>query len=334
MGDRIAGNCNRVPQEAPAADPARGGGVRRGAGAWALALLGGAAVATGAAAVAGRLLPSVLVRLPRVLCRPRPAGGEDLAPVAFRSLDGVPLCGWLALPASGGAARARGVGILCHGYLNDHRELLPVARFLQREGYACLLFDFRATGHSGGDRCTFGFREVLDVLGALRYLAERPEFARLPRFGVGTSMGAVALALAAPLAPELVALVLDCMYPDLLQALRRRCRLALGPLAPLAERAARPTLAREVGADPAEVSPAAALALRPELPTLLTFGGWDVYVPRRVASALAGAVPPPKEVWHAPATPHSRLHRWRAREFERRVSEFLARALAPCVTQI
>lgn len=329
MGDPIAGNCNRVPSAAPA-----GEGGRRRIGARVLALFGGVAVATGSAVVAGRLLPSILARLPRVTCRPRGAGGADLVPVAFDSLDGVPLRGWLALPDSTTASRPRAVGILCHGYLADHHELLPVARFLQREGYACLLFDFRATGHSGGTRCTFGFRETLDVLGALRYLAGRPEFAGLPRFGVGTSMGAVALALAAPLAPELAALVLDCMYPDLLQALRRRCRLTLGPLAPLVERVARPTLAREVGADPAEVSPAAALALRPELPTLLTFGGWDLYLPRRDAEALADAVPPPKEVWHAPTTPHSCLHRWRAREFERRVCDFLARALAPCVTQI
>ncbi|MBI3910340.1 MAG: alpha/beta hydrolase [Armatimonadetes bacterium] len=300
------------------ADSPSSGGVR-----W-LAVAGAAAAGLTLVALTARATAHLVTRLPRYLRRPRQAGGLDLEPVSFPSLDGTPLRGWLA---RAGASEARGVGILCHGYMQDHLDVVPVARFLQRAGYTCLLFDFRAAGQSGGDRCTIGYQEALDVRGALRFLASLPEMEGRPRFGVGRSMGGAALALAAPHAPELAALVLDGVYPDLRQALDSRCRLIWGPLGPLAARAALPVLRRALGVEPAEVSPRAVLQQLEGVPTLLIHADWDIFIPQKVARAMAESTAEPKEFWQVPRATHCWAHVWYAHAYERRVLAFLERSL-------
>src|SRR5262245_251681 len=70
---------------------------------------------------------------------------------AFASTDGTRLAGWFIPSAE---RRPRGVIVLCHGLDSTREAMLYKAVLLHRHGYAALLFDFRARGESGGDRCT------------------------------------------------------------------------------------------------------------------------------------------------------------------------------------
>ena len=94
--------------------------------------------------------------------------------------------------------------ILCHGMASDHRTMKPSAERLARMGVACLTFDFRGHGKSGGI-CDDNI--VNDVIAARDYLSKRLEVDPQRIALVGHSMGAVASVLAASRLDELKALV-------------------------------------------------------------------------------------------------------------------------------
>jgi uncharacterized protein len=244
---------------------------------------------------------------------------EDLPvePVAFSSADGIPLRGWF-VPAS----EPRGVLLLCHGYLCDRRVMLPHARFLHDAGYSCLLFDFRAVGESDGNLCSLGYHERQDVLGAIRFLQEREDCGGLPLAALGLSMGAVALILAAPDAPQLRAIIADGVYPSLAQAIGRRCRLALGPFAGLASPIVSRVLHRVVGARPEEVSPLPVLA-ELDCPTFFIHADRDIFLDVEHAEALLAAAAEPKALWRAAGASHCAALRADPEGYARQVLDFL-----------
>ena len=128
--------------------------------------------------------------------------------ITFRSVDGIPLAGWFIKGQEGAPAL-----LLCHDLGEDKSRLINTAVPLSRVGYSLFLFDFRGHGASGGS-CTLGLAEKRDILGALDYLASRPDIDKR-RFGfVGAGMGAHAGILAARDRKEIRALVLDSPYPD------------------------------------------------------------------------------------------------------------------------
>ena len=94
--------------------------------------------------------------------------------VSFSSLPGATLHGWY-FPGKG-----RGVVMLLHGIYDDRRSMLPRARFLNKNGYSVLLFDFQAHGESTGDRMTFGYLESKDVKNAVQFVRDRDRIERWP----------------------------------------------------------------------------------------------------------------------------------------------------------
>ncbi len=154
----------------------------------------------------------------------RPAPGVDFAAlglpvrdVAFPAADGIELAGW-TLPGGPGASAI----VLCHDWGAARESLLPLAIQLHERGFAVLLFDFRGHGSSGGKGSTLGLEEARDVAGAVLETG-RIAGANGQRVGVyGAGMGAHAAVLAARERPEIVALVLDGLYPSAVFALRER----------------------------------------------------------------------------------------------------------------
>jgi len=129
--------------------------------------------------------------------------------VEFRSVDDLPLSGWL-LRGDAGAPPV----VLCHDLGQSRSSLINTGIALREAGFSVLMFDFRGHGESGGDGSTLGLLEKRDVLGAVDYLQDVAGFdgARIGLFGVG--MGAHAAVLAAADLPEVRVLVLDSLYPD------------------------------------------------------------------------------------------------------------------------
>jgi alpha-beta hydrolase superfamily lysophospholipase len=137
--------------------------------------------------------------------------GEIPEEIEFAS-DGITLRGWWLQPRD-----VRGVAVLCHGYVMNRSENAALAVWLLRQGFACLAFDFRASGLSDGKRTGVGWSERRDVLAACRYAETR--LPGLPRLLVGSSMGAAACAFAAAEDSACAAgAILDSSYSSLASA--------------------------------------------------------------------------------------------------------------------
>jgi hypothetical protein len=137
--------------------------------------------------------------------------------VSFPSADGALLAGWwlAGLPD-------RPPVILCHDFGESRASLVNLAIALRKSGFGVLLFDFRGHGASGGARSSLGLFEKRDVLGAIDYLATRPEIDARQVGLYGAGMGAHAVVLAAADRPAARVLVLDGLYPDVAWTLLRR----------------------------------------------------------------------------------------------------------------
>jgi len=102
--------------------------------------------------------------------------------VDFASEDGTRLSGWFVPSLSAddvidlgdkALCRKRPGVVLCHGIGGNRSQLLPLAAWLNRQGFEVLLFDFRACGLSTGNTRSLGLWERSDALAAAHYLAGR-----------------------------------------------------------------------------------------------------------------------------------------------------------------
>lgn len=179
--------------------------------------------------------------------------GLDYREVEFPARDGLRLSGWF-LPASEAAGDQPAAGpavVLVHGWtwnrLGDSGEtllasisggqqvdLLRLAYELHESGYHVLMFDLRNHGRSAsGGPVTFGLQESNDLLGALDYLATRPDVDQ-GRIGViGFSIGANALLFTLPHTDRIAAgVAVQPTSPGIYA--ERYARDLMGPLGPAA----------------------------------------------------------------------------------------------------
>jgi len=138
--------------------------------------------------------------------------GLSYQDVIFPSRDEqVALRGWLIQAKK----QERRIVIFAHGY-QENREsanvALEMASALHTRDIASLLFDFRASGESGGEMTSFGYHEQQDLLGAIQY-AKQQGYERIGL--VGFSMGAATALQVAPEVPEVEAVIADSAYTDM-----------------------------------------------------------------------------------------------------------------------
>ena len=241
--------------------------------------------------------------------RVRPRLPEDLADsveeVVFPSADGLWLRGWF-LPARPGAATL----VVCHGYRGSRAHTLDLGLALRARGYNVLLFDFRAHGASEGRYTSVGAREAGDLAGVVAYLLSRPDVDPARLGGLGYSMGAAALILAAAERPEIGAVVADSSFAALSDvagpALRAYLPRPLRPLRRLVGPVARRAAERLSGVPVAAVRPVDAIARIAPRPILLIHGAADTLVPPPEALRLYVAAGEPKDLWLVPRAGHAR----------------------------
>ncbi|HUS14189.1 MAG TPA: alpha/beta fold hydrolase [Chloroflexia bacterium] len=237
--------------------------------------------------------------------------------------DHIRLSGWLL------NAPSRRVIVMLHGrdQTRDRDEAyLTKAGLLVREGYAVLMFDFRAHGLSGGERYAMGAWETRDVAGALAYLQSRG----YQTFGVyGVSMGAATGLLTAPEHPEIGALFLDSPYADLPALLEKRLPEVSG--LPAFFTPGLFSMGRLMfGMDFTAVKPADALARLGTRPVYLVQsrdGDSEVPVTEGLALAQAGAANPNFTFWRAPGAGHVHSYSNNPAEYTQRLLAFYARYL-------
>ena len=247
--------------------------------------------------------------------------GAAFENVNFPSRDGTMLSGWF-VPAS--VPDPQGVVVLCHGMMANRAEMMPWAESLWKKGLALLMFDFRGTSLSEGDKCTAGCYEPQDLRGALDYIESRPDCANLPIGAFGFSMGGAAVIMAAADDPRIQAIVSHGAYATLDGAIRQRCKHHFGPLAPIALR-----IMMRLGnrrnwfvASPLSVAPLKALARMTPRPLLLLHGERDPIIPAHHARKLYAAATGPKELHMLPRSRHKRINRKIRLQAHERVVQF------------
>lgn len=238
--------------------------------------------------------------------------------VSFPSESGSAIHGWFSRGTTG-----QGAVLLLHGVRSDRRSMVSRALFLHQLGYSVLLIDLQAHGESPGQRITLGHLESRDVIAAREFLR-----AHLPQervAAIGVSLGAASITLTGGKA-AFDAIVLESMYPTIVQAIEDRLRLRLGEpgtlLAPLLTLQLQPRLGIDVD------------QLRPidrvdslHAPVLLIHGTLDQHTLIDEARTVFAQAAEPKELWEIAGAAHVDLHRFARDAYERRVGEFIGRYL-------
>lgn len=250
--------------------------------------------------------------------------GLDYQNVIFHSVceEGVKLAGWL-VPAP----KPVGVVILCHGHGGSRRGTLKKAVMLNRYHFTTLLFDFRASGCSEGSHRTLGLRETDDVLGAVNYIRQHPMLDHLPIMAIGHSMGGAAVIRAAARCEHIRAVVAEATFAQLEAVVHRRVRLCVGPFAGRIARNCNRLGALKLGTDLRNIAPEDDIARISPRPVLIIQDSLDIVCPRSETNRLFAAALHPKERWIVPRAMHTCAFRVAPREYERRISAFLLRAL-------
>lgn len=128
----------------------------------------------------------------------------------FKTQDGLTLKGWW-IPARKG--KALGTVVLIHGVFHNRVQMLSRAAFLNKAGYACLLFDLRGEGESDQASLTGGVNEAQDVVAAVEFIRSTKRLQK-PLALFGLSLGGMAAIRAAASIPD-AAIIADSPLPDI-----------------------------------------------------------------------------------------------------------------------
>lgn len=245
--------------------------------------------------------------------------GLDYEEVAFPAADGLTLRGfWIPAPGSQRAV------IILHGHGNSLDWDVQRAPHFHRAGFNVLLFDFRAHGRSDGKVATFGYLERQDVLGAVEFLKSRG----MKRIGLlGFSYGGMASMLAAPLCPDIHAVVSDGGPARLRSAIEGRAvewRLPRPVGGFLGWLVVALTSAR-LGVNLFRFEPARWAGKIAPRPLLFIHGELDKYL--HDFDELFAAAGEPKQVWRLPGVDHTKASEAQPEEYYRRVLAFFEQTL-------
>ncbi len=243
--------------------------------------------------------------------------------VAFLSRDGTRLRGWF-VPTAAGSTREAPTLVLLHGYGERKEEMLPHAGYLHDAGYNLLLFDFRASGESGGDAVTVGAFEQQDALGAVDYLEARGDVAMQTVGFQGLSMGAAVAIMAAAQDGRVVAVAAEAPFKDIPSevdaSFSRRIGLPSFPFAPVTVWITE----RRLGIDASAISTLRALPDLEGRLLLVIDDELDESIATGSARTVFEAAAEPKRYWLAPGAEHAAGHDVAAEAYERVVLAFWA----------
>jgi len=244
-----------------------------------------------------------------------PPEGLNAETVTILYGDGQHLAGWF-LPGRTNA----GAMLMLHGVRGNRQQMLARARWLQREGMASLIVDLPSHGESSGERIGFGRHEAKGAEAALAWLR-----ARLPgeRVGaIGVSLGGASLLFAQP-QPELDALLLESVYPTIVDAVQDRLAIRLGSVA---GQALAPLLLVQIplrlGFGTDQLRPVDAIA-HVRAPLLVASGTQDQHTRWPETEALFAAAREPKTLWPVQGAAHVDLHAFDSSAYEARLLPWL-----------
>lgn len=243
--------------------------------------------------------------------------------IQIPAADGSMVHGWLSRGYLGD-----GVVLLVHSMRSNRLEMLGRARFLRNQGYSVLFIDLYAHGETPGENISFGLHESDSVVASVNYL--RRTFPRERIGAIGASLGAAAIVLAKQNL-NLDAVILESLHPTIEEAVENRLRLHFGEYGTVLMPVILAYLSLQLNTAMDQLSPIYKIDhLRS--PVLFIAGTRDAHTTQPETERLYAAARTPKELWVVPGAGHFNMHSYAGREYEYRVSAFLAQYLRPVET--
>ncbi|MCC7090439.1 MAG: dienelactone hydrolase family protein [Nitrosomonas sp.] len=243
--------------------------------------------------------------------------------IQIPAADGSMVHGWLSRGYLGD-----GVVLLVHSMRSNRLEMLGRARFLRNQGYSVLFIDLYAHGETPGKNISFGLHESDSVVASVNYL--RHTFPRERIGAIGASLGAAAIVLAKQNL-NLDAVILESLHPTIEEAVENRLRLHFGEYGTVLMPVILAYLSLQLNTAMDQLSPIHKIDhLRS--PVLFIAGTRDAHTTQPETERLYAAARTPKELWVVPGAGHFNMHSYAGREYEYRVSAFLAQYLRPVET--
>jgi hypothetical protein len=242
------------------------------------------------------------------------AAKEDFT---VRAQDGITLKGWKVRPVS-----ANGDWVLLYHGVSDNRTgVLGHAEFLLRHGYSIVMMDSREHGESGGEICTYGWKERYDSVAVTDALYATEKVRHL--YALGVSMGAAIALQSAAIESRIGAVAAEDPFANLREVSYDYAGLDVSPtlgrtLFRPASMLALASVQKEGGFDPSDVSPEKAVGVR-LFAVLLICGTSDHRIPCRHAERIYKSAAGPKELWVVKGAGHAAALGYSPLEYESRV---------------
>jgi len=250
---------------------------------------------------------------------------EGFEAVALQTADGVQLQGWYRAPS----AETGAVIILLHGAGGSRESVRPYAEMLAGHGYGILALDLRGHGESEGKTNRLGWQGTPDVGAAVDFLQGRPEVQAIG--GLGISMGAEVLLGAASAYPAIQAIAAD--------GATRRCTeelLALPAERPLVRNFTARVMYATVQLLSGERPPSPLLQsmTAAESAQFLQIAGGANELEVAFNQLFKDTLGERATLWVAPEAEHTTAYSLYPQEYEQRLIEFFAGALAPVLVSV
>lgn len=267
---------------------------------------------------------------------PSAYGLPNFETLNFQAKDGTPLKGWY-IPAKAPTDKTI---VLAHGHGGNMSDVLyRWGPFLHKAGYNVMAFDFRNHGGSGGNQTTMGVAERQDLDAALTQVQAKGG----QRIAVmGLSMGAATALNQAPDDPRIQAVIADCSFDTITNAVASRVArntFDLGPFKglhfPFQDQVAKGVVEaseRMTGYTPGSASgalrsanPVEAIQKLQDRPIFLIHGRDDDETLAMNSVNLAKANPN-ADLWIVPGAKHGESYKTDKETYKAKVLSFLTRA--------
>ncbi len=216
-----------------------------------------------------------------------------------------------------------GIIILMHGVRGNRTAMTERAKFLYKNGYSVLLFDFQAHGESSGEYITFGYLESEDARAVVSFI--KKQYPSQPVAVIGQSLGG-ASCLIGDHPIEVDALILESVYPTIEEAVANRLEIYTSKISRFLAPIFTIQLRLRFGINPDKLRPINGIK-RVNCPVLIIGGSADRRTTLLETKRLYYAASKPKELWIIQNAQHEDLYQFAKNRYEKRISDFLKKNL-------